>query len=45
MVLHGPVGAITFRRFRVFHFWVWPSLAIALVGWWYYSPTAEDPAD
>jgi hypothetical protein len=40
----GPLDAMSFRRFQVLHYWVWPLPAIALVIWWYCSPTAVDPA-
>jgi hypothetical protein len=41
----GPLDAMSFRRFQVLHYWVWPLPAIALVIWWYWSPTAVDPLD
>ena len=34
---HGPVDAMTLRRFQVLHYAVWPSIAIVLVAWWYHS--------
>lgn len=36
---YGPIDPMNFRRFQVLHYWAWPSLAIALVRWWYFSPT------
>jgi hypothetical protein len=41
---YGHIDAMSFRRFQVLHYWVWPLLAIALVSWWCISTTAADPA-
>ncbi len=41
---HGQTDSMSFRRFQVLHYGVWPVLAIALVFWWYRSPTAQDTA-
>lgn len=31
----GPTDEMTLRRFQVLHYWVFPTLATALVVWWY----------
>ena len=41
---YGPIDPMNFRRFQVLHYWVFPSLAIALVSWWYLSSMLTDPA-
>jgi hypothetical protein len=41
---YGPIDPMSFRRFQVLHYWVFPSLAIALVSWWYLSSALTDPA-
>jgi hypothetical protein len=42
--LHGPIDAMSVRRFQVLHYWLWPSLASAHVSWWYFRRTVTDPA-
>jgi hypothetical protein len=40
----GPIDTMSFRRFQVLHYWVWPSVAIVLVVRWYRSPKAAESA-
>ena len=39
--LHGPIDAMNLRRFQVLHYGVWPSLASALLSWWFFRRTVR----
>jgi hypothetical protein len=41
---HGPIDAMSLRRFQMLHYCVSAALAVALVVWWYHSLAAAETA-